>query len=169
MLSKRPVFLQSFWEAHKWAHHRAQMTIMHGVKIARLPEYDYRSDGYYFVTIVCDYRRPLLQSKHSLVQDILQKTADGIPGVVVDTSIIMPNHVHIIFQLDHCRFQLGEIVRRFKAKTSHALGQTTWQSNYYEHIIRSEQALNKIREYIMLNPEIARLRVEAGNYKRKVT
>ncbi|PIS15037.1 hypothetical protein COT63_02080 [Candidatus Shapirobacteria bacterium CG09_land_8_20_14_0_10_38_17] len=27
-----------------------------------------------------------------------------------------------------------------------------WQRNYYEHIIRDEEELNKIREYIVLNP-----------------
>jgi putative transposase len=27
-----------------------------------------------------------------------------------------------------------------------------WQRNYYDHIIRNEDALNKIREYIQNNP-----------------
>jgi REP element-mobilizing transposase RayT len=27
-----------------------------------------------------------------------------------------------------------------------------WQRNYYEHIIRSEESLNRIREYILDNP-----------------
>jgi hypothetical protein len=27
-----------------------------------------------------------------------------------------------------------------------------WQRNYYEHIIRSEESLNRIREYITNNP-----------------
>lgn len=27
-----------------------------------------------------------------------------------------------------------------------------WQKNYYEHVIRNEASLNKIREYIMSNP-----------------
>lgn len=27
-----------------------------------------------------------------------------------------------------------------------------WQRNYYEHIIRNEDELNRIREYIMYNP-----------------
>ena len=29
-----------------------------------------------------------------------------------------------------------------------------WQRNYYEHIIRNEDGLNKIREYIQNNPQI---------------
>jgi hypothetical protein len=27
-----------------------------------------------------------------------------------------------------------------------------WQRNYYEHIIRNEKSLNRIREYILTNP-----------------
>jgi hypothetical protein len=27
-----------------------------------------------------------------------------------------------------------------------------WQRNYYEHVIRNEESLNRIREYIMNNP-----------------
>jgi len=30
--------------------------------------------------------------------------------------------------------------------------QTVWQRNYYEHVIRSEEELNKIRRYIINNP-----------------
>ena len=27
-----------------------------------------------------------------------------------------------------------------------------WQRNYYEHVIRDEQSLNRIRQYILDNP-----------------
>lgn len=29
---------------------------------------------------------------------------------------------------------------------------TFWQRNYYEHVVRSEEELNRIREYIIFNP-----------------
>jgi REP element-mobilizing transposase RayT len=47
---------------------------------------------------------------------------------------------------------LGEIVRRFKATSSRITGIKLWQPNYYEHVIRNEKALYKIREYIQNNP-----------------
>ncbi|MCI0406633.1 MAG: transposase [candidate division Zixibacteria bacterium] len=59
---------------------------------------------------------------------------------------------------------LGEIVGAFKSITTHEYvnGITQdnwppfpgrlWQRNYYEHIIRDEDSLNKIREYIIQNP-----------------
>ncbi len=52
---------------------------------------------------------------------------------------------------------LGEIVRSFKAIATRGLRQAghssfAWQRNYYEHIIRDEASLNRIREYIVNNP-----------------
>jgi len=51
------------------------------------------------------------------------------------------------------------IVRLFKSTTTKQINQirnlpgiSVWQRNYYEHIIRSEPELNKIREYILNNP-----------------
>ncbi len=74
-------------------------------------------------------------------------------GVGLDYFVVMPNHVHIIFILQNCNLHLGEIVRRFKAKVSHSLGVNVWQANYYEHVIRNDKALEKIREYVVNNPQ----------------
>ena len=72
----------------------------------------------------------------------------------------MPTHLHIIIVLQECKLKLGEIVRRFKALTSKESGVKLWQPNYYEHVIRNEMALRKIREYIMNNPLAERIQVE---------
>jgi len=54
---------------------------------------------------------------------------------------------------------LGQIVAYFKYQSSKAIaaarempGVPVWQRNYYEHIIRSEESLDKIRWYITENP-----------------
>ncbi len=54
---------------------------------------------------------------------------------------------------------LGAILAQFKSqatKNARAKGlwgnQPLWQRNYYEHIIRDEEDLNRIREYILSNP-----------------
>ncbi len=31
-------------------------------------------------------------------------------------------------------------------------GAPVWQRNYYEHVIRTEEALSKIRQYVVDNP-----------------
>lgn len=52
---------------------------------------------------------------------------------------------------------MGRLIGAFKttsAKLIHQAGYEyfAWQRNYYEHIIRSEKELNKIRKYIIENP-----------------
>ena len=54
---------------------------------------------------------------------------------------------------------LSEIVRQFKTfstkrinQINNTLGVSIWQRNYYDHIIRNNASLQKIREYIINNP-----------------
>jgi REP element-mobilizing transposase RayT len=54
---------------------------------------------------------------------------------------------------------LGAIVRAFKSSTAYrynrmrlSSGSPLWQRNYYEHIIRNEAELERIRRYIRDNP-----------------
>jgi REP element-mobilizing transposase RayT len=49
-------------------------------------------------------------------------------------------------------FETRRGVRRLKAVTSRKTGIQLWQPNYYEHVIRNEQALRQIRKYIVNNP-----------------
>jgi len=102
------------------------------------------------------------------------KTAELRNNIVLDVFVIMPNHVHgmiIITRRGVLRYvptqsefrsssqAIGAIVRGFKSAVTkrindirHMLGAPIWQRNYYEHIIRNERELNKIREYIINNP-----------------
>ena len=99
---------------------------------------------------------------------------DRFPNLVPDVYVIMPNHIHAIIQINgaqisaHTRCKadegamnrattIGEIVRAFKAVTTRHLRKSgvdnfAWQRNYYEHIIRDEHSLVRIREYIINNP-----------------
>jgi len=54
---------------------------------------------------------------------------------------------------------LGSIVGQFKSivtkqinKSRNTPGFPVWQRNYYDHIVRNENELNRIREYIIYNP-----------------
>jgi putative transposase len=54
---------------------------------------------------------------------------------------------------------LSEIIRGFKTFSARRINQLrhmpatpVWQRNYYEHIVRGESELNRIREYIANNP-----------------
>ncbi len=93
-----------------------------------------------------------------------------------DEFVIMPNHIHgIVWIVDVgarrrrspppeklCRpvpGSLPTIVRAFKSAVTRRInalrgtpGAPVWQRNYYEHIIRTEPALDAIRRYIAANP-----------------
>jgi putative transposase len=54
---------------------------------------------------------------------------------------------------------IGALVRGFKAAATRCFnefcgtrGNPLWQRNYWEHIVRTEESLNKIRNYIRFNP-----------------
>ncbi len=53
---------------------------------------------------------------------------------------------------------LGKIIRFFKAQSTRMIrtvgnySSFQWQRNYYDHIVRNENELNRIREYIIYNP-----------------
>lgn len=108
------------------------------------------------------------------------KTGVLRPNVYLNEFVIIPNHFHTIIGLtDDGGFRRGTasraptteqfgkptigtvptIMRSFKsAVTKHANelrrtpGVPVWQRNYYEHVIRSEMELNRIRKYIVTNP-----------------
>lgn len=54
---------------------------------------------------------------------------------------------------------LSEIMRGFKTFSSRRINEKNpvdkfqWQKSFYDHVIRNDESLCKIREYIMINPE----------------
>ncbi len=105
------------------------------------------------------------------------KTQNLRAYVTLDEFIVMPNHFHGILWLDRDeqstarraptaeRFgqpvpgSLPTIIRAFKAAVSrrvNTMGKSgkseVWQRGYYEHVIRDDASLNRIREYIVNNP-----------------
>jgi len=127
-------------------------------KTLRLGNYDYTSDGYYFITVCTYYRRPYIVGKNrDVVAQFIEHISTKIKGVSVDYYVLMPTHVHLILILEQCEFKLGEVIRWLKAATSKQSGIKFWQPNYYDHVIRNERALRKIREYIINNPLAERI------------
>lgn len=57
------------------------------------------------------------------------------------------------------RHSLPEIIRQFKTFSARRINQyrqvqgvPVWQRNYYEHLVRDDEAMDRIREYIVNNP-----------------
>ena len=129
-------------------------------KNIRLKNYDYKSNGYYFVTI-CTYKaEPNIRLYREVVERNLLFLPERFPGLKIDWYVLMPNHLHAIFIFTGMKDGLSEVVRTFKALVTKNTGVKFWQRNYYEHVIRNEAALFKIREYIKNNPLAKRIRFE---------
>jgi REP element-mobilizing transposase RayT len=128
-------------------------------KNIRLKNYDYSQDGAYFITICTDTKKPLINKVNKLIIENELKTLENtFPGLHLDFYSIMPNHIHFILIFNEMKKSLPEVLRVFKSKTTVIIkrsgyqGKYFWQKNYYEHVIRNENGLQKIREYILNNP-----------------
>ena len=164
---------------------------IHRRRSIRLPGYDYTSAGAYFITICASGKECLfgaVENGQMRLNDAGQIAAQcwhdiplHFPHAELDEWVVMPNHVHGIVVLDHCRRgtacraptamataeqfgrpvagSISTVVRSFKSAVTHhlnklhgAVGEKIWQRNFYEHIIRNETELHGIREYIQNNP-----------------
>jgi putative transposase len=121
-----------------------------------------------------------LNEAGNMVQTIWNELPKNYPGVDIDIFVVMPNHFHGIIIVGAgpracpkfgqpqgvapTQLSLPDVVHRFKSLTTtryrHAMGKFgqillrghLWQRNYYEHVIRDESDLARIRQYIMDNP-----------------
>ena len=152
----------------------------HHRRSIRLKDWDYRSPGYYFVTICTHGRQNLFDNPEyqALAADALTRIPQQKHArhVVVDVWVVMPNHVHVIIvfidypaQADMTmpseEFQnalagsLGVVVGRYKTAVTrrlnnlrHSQGAPVWQRGYYERIIRNEREWRATQKYIEENP-----------------
>jgi len=130
-------------------------------KPIRLKHFDYKTDGYYFVTICTALRKPLLEDYRKQAEQILQSLLSRFTGVKLDFYAVMPDHLHVIFQLNEAKSSISDIVRTYKALvTKTASCKPFWEWNFYEHVIRNEKALYEIRKYIQQNPEKEKIDLE---------
>jgi putative transposase len=130
----------------------------------RLRGFDYTQAGLYFVTACVDKQRCVLGtvvddcvllSRVGVVADeCLLSTVDHHSDVGVDAYVVMPNHVHVVLALgDQSTVALGVLVGTYKAAVSRLSGTIgLWQRGYYDHVIRDEDDLARVRENIETNP-----------------
>jgi putative transposase len=142
---------------------------------------------------IVDRQMELNAAGHAAAQ-CWQAIPDHFPNARLDASVLMPNHLHGILVIGRrgtacrgtaCRAptpaeqfgrpvagSLPTIVRSFKSAATKRInemrrtpGATLWQRNYWEHVVRNDVELQRIREYIRNNPtrwEQDRLHPNAG-------
>ncbi len=148
----------------------------------RLENWDYSTPGGYFVTICTKQKEPFLgkiidSDMHlsiagKIVAEEWERTGSLRESVEIDEYVTMPNHLHGIVILHHVvetprwgvlikqhqkSATLGIIINQFKSVRTRKIRASgienfAWQSRYYDHIIRDEIDLHRIRKYIHENP-----------------
>ncbi len=120
--------------------------------------------------------RMILNRAGRVVQRLWLDSERIRPGIMLDEFIVMPNHIHGIVLLPELESErahgcaplrnnlarparsLGSFIAGFKATSTREinrlLGRTgpVWQRNYYEHAVRDDGDLERIRQYIRGNP-----------------
>jgi putative transposase len=84
------------------------------------------------------------------------------------TWVVMPNHVHLLITP---RIEPSVLLRRLKGASARdanrslgLTGQPFWQSESYDHLVRSLAEFERIEEYIVQNPVRAGLARSAVEY-----
>jgi len=67
----------------------------------------------------------------------------------------MPDHVHLIVQIPP-ESTLSKVVGDWKKYFSRQ-GHITWQNNFFDHRLRSEESWRQKADYILANPVRAKL------------
>lgn len=115
----------------------------------------------------------LLNVAGMVVDECWKAIPSHFPHVALDAFVVMPNHIHGVLRIgdtvgakdisplpSRClgtANTIGSVIRGFKIGVTKWMRANSdihdiWQRNYYEHVIRDESSLNRIREYIADNP-----------------
>ena len=136
-------------------------------KRMRLRDFDYSSEGAYFLTLCLQKKLSLFENHQAkeMVEKWIVEIENKYENVTVDCYVVMEDHVHLIlFITEGNQISLSEIMKWFKTMTTNEyirgvrdgvyepFEKKLWQRSFYDHIIRNDEDLNEKREYVMNNP-----------------
>jgi len=115
----------------------------------------------------CELAQPEVRR---IVEETLMKH-DGTDYVLYG-YVVMPNHVHVLVT-PLGETSLAEITQAWKSVSSHRINKLLnrdgvfWQKESFDHIVRSEQQMGRLMEYLRENPRILREEGQAAVYLRE--
>jgi len=126
-------------------------------KPKRLESFSYRGYYRYFITI-----RSHGFKKHFLNNEVVAKLIEILKNTAVQESFLiwaycfMPDHVHLLIEGKNSFADMKKFVALFKQKTAYWFkgfcGVQLWETNYYEHVLRNDEATKAVARYIIQNP-----------------
>ena len=129
-------------------------------KKIHLKNFDYTGSGHvYFITIGTANKIPYFQDDKitKIVLDEMEFRRNA-KEIRLFCFCIMPDHVHMLLSLteDYQKSLINwvSVFKRYASKNingSYGI-KPLWQKNFYDHVVRKEESLVKIAEYIVNNP-----------------
>ena len=134
-------------------------------KSPRIPGYGYSSANYYFITI-CTHEKRCIFGKPGALNWIGQCAEENLhmisklhPNIRIDKYVIMPNHIHVIFDIQDVKEKenLAVVIGQYKMSVTKKIREKkpefqVWQRSFHDHVIRNQSGYEKIWLYIEGNP-----------------
>jgi putative transposase len=116
------------------------------------------ADRVYFITIRAYMNQPpfVRDDLNRLVLDTLREEQER-QNCIVYVHCLMPDHLHFLISPCEGGASVLAFTDQYKGKTANRSWTVgwrgkLWQSRYYDHIVRAEEDLRAIAEYILNNP-----------------
>ncbi len=124
----------------------------------RLANYNYSKDRPIHLTICTENKENVFVSEVSarIVVNELLKTAKDLKFRIL-CYCLMPDHLHVIVSPADSTLPLSKFLNIFKGRSTRAFkekenSRKIWQKSAFDHVIRTEENLKAVIEYIMNNP-----------------
>ena len=134
----------------------------------RLSTFSYQGPYAYMVTLNTHRRARSFRRKDLvlLCQEEPVKAAERHRFVIL-AYCFMPDHLHLLLQGTQ-ESRLIPFVQRFKQTTGYRFkertGRMLWQRSFYDHVLRGEEDIGDVAEYIWSNPVRAGLVADRDDY-----
>ncbi len=129
-------------------------------KNLRLRDYNYKgAEKVYFITLCTNGKKSHFRDDcmaEMVVKEVAFRWERG--EIKLFAYCIMPDHLHLLISLtEGYKRSLSDWVSAFKRYASRVAAsqfkiKPLWQKNFYDHIVRKEESLISIAEYIINNP-----------------
>jgi len=136
----------------------------------RLSNIDYSEDRPIHVTICTDNKEKIFNSEANakIVINELLKTGREL-GFQILCYCLMPDHLHIVLSPGDSTLSLSKFLNIFKGRTTAVFRgkeglKKLWQRSAFDHVIRADEDLRAIVEYIRNNPVRKGIIEKVGEY-----
>ena len=135
----------------------------------RLKHFDYSTPRAYFI-IICVKNGEAVFSDKKLAEKIieyLRKNKDK-NNYKVYTYCLMPDHLHLLLNPADSNIPVSKFLQTLKSQTGFRYkkehGIPLWQRGFYNHVVRKNEDLVKIAQYVLNNPIRKGLTQKAEEY-----